>query len=202
MPQITRISPQKNKKRVNVYLDGKYSFALEIETFVKSGIKVETELTESEIASLIEQSQYRTNLEYLYIYANLRPRSEKEIRDWLRRKEVHESIHSKLIAKLKKYDLYDDKKFAVWWVGQRLQFRSKSKRELEQELRMKGVSREIANEVLSDFEISDVNAAKKLLDKNAYKWQKFGEKDRKRKQTEYLARKGFSYDDIKTAIDD
>lgn len=202
MPQITRISPQKNKKRVNVYLDGKYSFALDLETFVKSGIKVEGEITDEQITKLTLDSDYRTTLERLYIYASLRPRSEKEIHDWFRRKDVHQSLQPKLIGKLKKYELYDDKKFAVWWLGQRLSFKSKSKRELEQELRMKGISREIINEVLSDFEISDVGSAKQLLAKNAYKWSKLGEKDAKRKKTEYLARKGFGWSDIKKAIDD
>lgn len=169
---------------------------------MRSGIKAEDELTDEEIAKLSVESDYRTTLEYLYVYASLRPRSEKEISDWFRKRKVHESLQPKLIQKLKDQDLYGDKKFAKWWIGQRLQFKSKSQRELEQELRLKGVSREIIAEALSGFTISDVDAIKKLLEKNAYKWQKLGDREKKRKQTEYLARKGFGWSDIRRAIDD
>ena len=41
MPIITAIKPQKNKKRVNIHLERKFGFGIELENFVKFGLKVE-----------------------------------------------------------------------------------------------------------------------------------------------------------------
>jgi len=40
MPVITSIKAQKNQKRVNIYLDGKFSFGLDLENFMKLQLKV------------------------------------------------------------------------------------------------------------------------------------------------------------------
>ena len=47
MPIITAIKSQKKKERVNVYLDDKFGFGIDLENFIKLGLKVEQELTNS-----------------------------------------------------------------------------------------------------------------------------------------------------------
>lgn len=201
MSQITQIKPQKNKKRVNIYLDGKFSFGLDLENYVKLGLKVGQQLTEREVEEIIKKSQYKVVLDKLLNYATLRPRSEKEIETWFGRHKVHISIRSKSKNKLKKLDLIGDKKFARWWIEQRLQFKSKSKRELWSELYKKGVGREIIEEVMQSADVDEVKNVKKLIEKNMYKWQKLSEFEKRKKISAYLARKGFGWDVIKGVLD-
>ncbi|MFC1727565.1 hypothetical protein ACFL0Y_03510 [Patescibacteria group bacterium] len=40
MPQVTKITSQKSQKRVNIYLDGKFTFGLDMDNFIKAGLKV------------------------------------------------------------------------------------------------------------------------------------------------------------------
>ncbi|MFC1649296.1 RecX family transcriptional regulator [Patescibacteria group bacterium] len=202
MPLITKISPQKSKKRVNVHLDEEFGFGLDLETYMKSGLKVGGELSDEQIETLVGESEYKVNLDKLYNYAMLRPRSENEIDNWFKRKKVNESARPRLIEKLNKHDLYGDERFARWWVKQRLEFKSKSKRELEKELRSKGIKKDTIDNTLAEFEFDDISSAKKLLVKNSYKWLKFDERIARKKKSEYLLRKGFRWDDIKRAIDD
>ncbi len=53
MSKISKIKLQKNKKRVNVYLDGKFAFGLVLDIFAKAGLKTGQELSEKEIENLI-----------------------------------------------------------------------------------------------------------------------------------------------------
>jgi len=197
VPRITAIKPQRNGKRVNVYLDDRFGFGLDLENYVKLGLRVEQELTENEIEKIVRETSFAKVLERLLSFCMLRPRSEKEIESWLWRKKVHVSMQKKLKGKLRKYDLIGDRKFAKWWVEQRLQFKFKSKKELEYELRSKGIDSNLIKEVMDTVNPSDERTARELLIKNMRKWEKLPEWEKKKKMWEYLGRKGFGWEVVK-----
>lgn len=200
MPRITSIKPQKDQKRVNIYLDGRFGFGLDLENFVKLNLKVEQELAPEEIEEITKKASFAKYLNRLLNFAMVRPRSEKEILDWFKRKKVEETYFKKLLSKLKKFELLDDEKFASWWVQQRLTFKAKSKKELLQELRIKGIDKDIVEKVLSESNLDEEKNAKKLLEKNLYKWKRFDKETAKKKAGEFLLRKGFSWDMIKKVL--
>lgn len=201
MAQITKIKQQKNKNRVNVFLDGKFGFGIDLENFVKLNLKVGDEHTKEEIENIVKTAEFTKTYEKLLKFAMLRPRSRKEITDWFWRKKVHESIQDELISKLENLELIGDFKFAKWWVGQRLEFRNKSEREIESELYKKGIDKNIIKKALSKAEINEINTIKKLIRKNKHKWARYDQKIAKQKAVQYLLRKGFIWNDIKKALE-
>jgi len=202
VPIVTGVKPQKNKKRVNIYLDDKFGFGLDLENFIKLHLKVEQELTQKEVEDIVKKAEFQKTLDYLLKFAMMRPRSEKEISDWFKRKKVHESMQKDLFDRLKHFELLNDLKFAQWWVDQRMQYRSKSKRMLNNELRVKGIKDEIIKKVLSETKIDEPKMIAQILEKKAYKWRNLTGRDQKQKMTEYLLRNGYDWDNIKTAIDE
>jgi regulatory protein len=196
VPTVTDIKPQKNGKRVNVYLDGRFGFGIDLVNLVMLKIKIDSEFSQEEIDAMVKKAELQKVGDKLTEWAILRPRSEKEIQGYLKRKKVPESLHQDLFARMGRLGIIDDAAFAKWWVEQRLTFRSKSKRELVQELRLKGISSDVIDDVLAQTEFDESKSAKKLLEKNAYKWERYEPKMRKRKITEYLSRKGYSWDVI------
>lgn len=200
MPIITKIKPQKNKNRANIYLDNKFGFGIDLENFVKLNLKIEQELSEKQIEEIIKKAEFQKTLDRLLRFTTLRPRSKKEIESWLKRKRVHESLYEKLFNRLKKLDLVNDKNFAKWWVDQRIQFKNKSKRELVLELRIKGIDKNTIEDVLSKVKLNELKNAKKLIKKNMYKWRKYDELLKDKKMSEYLARKGFTWEIIKKVL--
>ncbi|MFV1916948.1 MAG: RecX family transcriptional regulator [Patescibacteria group bacterium] len=197
MPIITSIKPQKNKKRVNIHLDNKFGFGLDLENFMKLGLKVEQTVTETEIEEAVKKANFQQSLDKLLRFATLRPRSEKEIYDWFRKHKVHKSLHKGLLKKLKRLDLIDDSKFAKWWVEQRVNFRPKAKRILSQELRLKGIDRNTIEDVLAEVKIDEGKIAKGLLEKKKYRWEKLPKLEARKKMSEFLGRKGFGWEVIK-----
>jgi regulatory protein len=200
MPTITAIKPQRNKNRVNIYLDNKFGFGLDLESFVKLGLKAEQELSEEEVEKIVKKAEFQKTLDKLLKFATLRPRSEKEINDWFKRKKVHESIHKELFNRLKKLELIDDIKFADWWIGQRSQFKPRGKMALGAELRMKGIKKEVVESALSNLKLDEGKIAKELLAKKAYKWQNLPQREAKQKMAQFLARKGFNWEIIEKVL--
>lgn len=196
MPTISSIKPQRNKKRLNIYLDGKFAFGLDLVNFIKLGLKVEQELTDEDIERIVKKAEFQKTLDKLLKFATLRPRSEKEIRDWFKRKKVHESLQKELFNRLKRLELVDDRKFAAWWVEQRLEFKFKSKREIEQELRNKGIKKEVISRILSDSKMDEEKIAKQLLEMKSYRWKNLDKYEARQKISGFLARKGFSWEVI------
>lgn len=200
MPAITSISPQKNKNRVNVFLDGKFAFGIDLDNFVLLGLKVDKELSEKEIEEIVKKAEFKKTFDKLLKFASLRPRSRKEVLDWFDRKKVHESIQDELLKKLKDLGFLDDFSFAMWWVEQRIAFKKKSKREIVRELIQKGINKETIDTVMGKSGINEVKSIREILEKHSYKWERFGEREKRLKISGYLLRRGFGWDAIKEAL--
>jgi regulatory protein len=202
VPIITSIKPQKNGKRVNIYLDDRFAFGLDLENYMRLNLKVGQELTEKEVEEIVKKGEFQKVYDKILRFASLRPRSEKEFKNWLYRKKVHKSLYKELFDKLRRLDFLDDEKFAVWWVEQRNNFRPKSKRILNQELRIKGINKEIIENVLFEAKIDEAKIAKEMLEKKKYRWKNLNDFEARKKMSAFLARKGFGWDVVKKTVND
>ncbi|OGM11569.1 hypothetical protein A2Z22_02100 [Candidatus Woesebacteria bacterium RBG_16_34_12] len=200
MPIITQIKPQKNQKRVNVYLDDKFAFGLDLENFVKLNLRVGTEFSDKEIKEIVKKAEFQKTYDKILRFASLRPRSKKEYSDWLRKHKVHITLHKKLFNRLKHLEFLDDRKFAAWWIEQRLQFKFKSKKEIESELRIKGIDKNVIEDVLSEVKIDEVKMAKRLIEKKRYRWVRLEPFEARKKISAFLLQKGFGWDVIREVV--
>ena len=200
MPVITSIKAQKSQKRVNINIDGVFGFGLDLENFMKLQLKVNQELSQEEINEIIKKGEFQKCLDKVINFAMVRPRSEREIRDYYRRKKTPESIQEEIINRLKKLELLDDIKFAQWWVRQRLEFKNKSKKDITFELRQKGIDSNTIKNTLDDSEVDEVKIAKELITKKLYRWKKYDEKEKKQKISQYLAGKGFGWNVVNDVL--
>lgn len=200
MPTISAIKPQKNKKRVNIYLDGKFAFGLDLETLVKLGLKVEQELTKEDVEKIVKEAEFQKVYDKILKFGSLRPRSEKEYKDWLRKHKVHPSLRNEIFNRLKRLDFLNDRRFAVWWVEQRTTFRPKSARILRLELINKGISKELIEDVLAEANIDEVAIAKRLIRRKAKLWEKLDSYETRKKKAEFLSRNGFDWEVIRKIL--
>ncbi len=200
MPIITAFRPQRNKKRVNVYLDGRFSFGIDLENLVRLDLRIEQEYSEKEIREIIKKAEFQKTYDKLIRYTTLRPRSKREVKMWLKKYKVHGSLHDELFNKLERLELIDDTEFAKWWIEQRITFRPRGKRALVAELRQKGIDRHIIDEVLGIANIDETKMAKKLLERRKYRWERLDKLEARKKKSDFLARKGFGWEIIKQLV--
>jgi len=147
----------------------------------------------------MEDKFYNKALEFL----SYRPRSEKEVRDKLKTKQVELHIVEKIITKLKEKKFLNDEEFARGWIESRNRFKPRSLRLIKIELKQKGIGEDIFNKLISDsgFAINDLNSAKKLVQKKIERFKSLPKQEIYQKLGRFLASKGFNWDTIKKAID-
>ena len=208
--KITAIrAQQRDKNRVNVMVDGSYRFSLDISQVVDLGIKVGREYSDDELAELENESQFGKVYNRALEYCLMRPHSGKEVRDYLYRKTRDSRTSTGMIKKGASPELtdrvfrrliergyIDDEKFAKFWIENRHVKKGVSHRKLQAELFAKGVERTIVDNLLGASERNDIDELKKIIAKKQVRY------DNEQKLIAYLARQGFGYDDIKTALKD
>jgi len=198
---VTSIKPQKRRQRFNIYLDGKFAFAVPGETLVKSGLAVNQKLSEKDIKTLKYKDAKSKLYDKALRFLSYRPRSEKEIRDYLKKKTGEEKTIEKIIKKLKKQALIDDRIFADWWLEQRSRFRPKGRQALWLELFKKGISKEIIEEILFS-EKEELVFARKASLKKLKAYQNLEPYQWRQKMIGFLARRGFSWETIKNVLEE
>lgn len=211
--KITGLSAQqRDPNRINVMVDGKFQFSLDIFQVADLGIKVGKEYGEKELEELETESQFGKLYGRTLEYCLLRPHSSREVRDYLYRKTLSKRYKSKrtgelkeragaskavterVFARLVERGYIDDEKFARFWIENRNQKKGISSRKLRAELAAKGVASDIVDQQMAAGERSDSDELKKIIAKKRRQYpdeQKF---------MQYLARQGFAYDDIKNAL--
>jgi regulatory protein len=202
-------SQQKSDNRVNVIVDGKYRFSLDVYQVIDLGIRVGKEYSETELVELETESQFGKLYGRALEYCMMRPHSGKEVRDYLYRKTLDvrtktggirkgadKSVAERVFNRLVEKGHIDDEQFTRWWVENRSLKKGASRRKLGAELRVKGVDLQIIEKHLADSARTDDDELRKVI---AKKSGRYGDPQ---KLMQYLARQGFSYDDIKTALQD
>ena len=85
----------RDENRVNVFLDGKFAFSLTIQQVADFKLKRGTILSEAEISKIQKASDFGKLFQRSLEYALSRPHSEREIRDYLKRKKMKREIEHK-----------------------------------------------------------------------------------------------------------
>lgn len=204
MPQITAIEPQKNKaNRFNVYIDGEFGFALSAEALAKADLSIGENLTQQDIDRLIIENEVGKLYDKALRFLSFRPRSEKEVKEFLVKKQTGDKTCGFVLEKLKKLNFLNDAEFAKWFCAQRQNFSPRGQRLITMELVKKGVDREIIDNVFSKNEDapSEEELAQKSLEKKLKAWGKLPREEFFKKAVNFLQRRGFSWSVSKSVID-
>jgi len=205
MPLITDIKPQKNKKRFNIYLDGQFAFGLSAEALTKAGLAIDKEISSKKVEELIKEDEFIKFYDRALKFLSYRPRSEKEIKDWFKKKMVGIETQKLIEKKLRQYNYLNDEEFARWWIEQRTTFRPSGARLIALELRQKGVSKDLIAKLLDSYLAKDTEheMAKRVVEKKMKSLRHLHKPvEIKQKLTAVLARRGFSWEIIREVLVD
>jgi regulatory protein len=134
-------------------------------------------------------------------YLAQRPRSEEEVRRRLRRQKVEESTIQEVLDRLRAAGLVDDRAFTRYWLEQRQTFQPRGGRLLRAELRQHGISSELASAAADSLLPSAEEDAYRAAQKRARTLQTADEQTFKTRLTQFLARRGFDWDTIASAVE-
>lgn len=180
-----------------MFIDDEYAFAVALER--AQSLAKGQELSPQETAKLKAEGDadlaYQRSLRYLA----RRPRSRKEMEDYLTRHKHDEDTVAATVRRLEERRYVDDDAFAAFWVEQRNRFRPRGLQALRHELRQKGVARDVIEQALEAQD--DAGAAWAALHPRLARG--FGDEQRAffQKAMAYLARRGFAYGVARQAVE-
>jgi regulatory protein len=194
MGYITDVQLNKHKKRVSIFVDHAFSFSIDREVAVFSGLHTGAELPQDKIEELRHNDSVQRCLNVALHFLAYRPRSESEVRRRLRRDRFSEEIIREVVARLKKQSLIDDVAFANYWKDNRVSYRPRSKRLIKRELMEKGITSEIATNVVDD--VDDEESAYRVAQKKARTIEASDYNEFRNRLSNSLRLKGFHFDTI------
>lgn len=149
--RITALQPQAtNPERVNVFVDGHFLLGTSTLLVYQMGLEVEQEISTAQVEQLRYEETLQQAVDRALNYLSFRPRSREEVRRYLRRKETQPEMIDAVLARLDRLDLVNDHAFASFWLESREQFSPRGSHALKNELRMKGVARDVVDELVDN----------------------------------------------------
>ena len=211
---VTKLNPGvKNPERVNVFLDGRFAFSLDVSQVVEFGVKVGMKVTADQLDELRKASEFGKLYQRALEWVLTRPHSIRETRDYLRRRqikrrqtnrvrereekrplaEIEEAAMQQVLEKLIAKRYLDDQKFAEFYVENRYLRKGISQKRLRMELRQKGVTPEIIATAMAKIPRDEQEEIKKVIAKKRKKYNDF-------QLVGYLVRQGFNFQLAKDAV--
>jgi regulatory protein len=197
MPKITSMQPHlRRPDEWHISLDGDYAFTLDGATLVAEGLAVGMELREEDITRLRAAAEERRIYDSALSFLTARPRSRAEVRRRLLRPRPNRQspapeVVDRVLARLERMNLLDDREFSDFWVEQRERFSPRAASAVRFELRQRGVAREVTEEAVDaeqDEERALAAGRQRLRSLGGLDYETF--RDR---LGPFLLRRGFSY---------
>lgn len=208
--RITSLEPQdKHPGRYNLHLDGRFALGLDGAAVVAAGLSVGMELSEAELEDLRHTEAERRLWDAALRFLAPRPRSRAEVRrrlltprpsrnpDRVRQAPDAEAVE-RVLDRLQEQGLLNDAQFAAFWVESRDRFSPRGSRAIAQELRQRGVSREMVDEAATpeqDEERALAAGRRRLRSLAGLDFAEF-----RAKLGPFLLRRGFGYEVAREAV--
>ena len=192
--KITKLEVQKNdKNRVNLYVDDEFYSGIPAELVYLEHLKTGLEIDEKDLKKIIFENEKSKAMSRVTKYIGSSLKTQKQIRDYLRKKEYSDDTIKFVMSKLVEYNYIDDKKYAQAYV---LTYGKKyGKLKLKSQLKVKGVSEEIIECVLEDNKVDSIESvASKYLKNKVMSYEV------SQKLFRFLYSRGYEFDEINSYI--
>lgn len=195
---ITALTTQKrNPNRVNIFLDGEFSFGLYI---INAGhLKVGQTISQEMIDSLKKDDQIEEGYQRALKYISYKPRTKFEVVKKLKENEFDEDIISIVLEMLVEKGYVNDSQYAKNWVENRSVYKPRSKKLITWELKNKQLSEDIISEVTGEM-MPEEELAMLAAEKYARRLSGYEKEVFFRRLTGYLIRRGFSYSTVNSTV--
>ncbi|OLN21354.1 recombination regulator RecX [Domibacillus antri] len=201
MPVITKISvQQKRTDRYNIEVDGEYAFSVDEAVLIEFNLQKGREMTKAEAEKIQIRDNVRKGFNAAIHYLSIRMRSEKEVQDYLKKKEVDEASRQEILTRLHDMGYVNDSQFADAFIKTQMQTTDKGPYLIHRELKEKGINEETAFSLMEQFtEEEQMEKAARLYEKQLKKYKRDSAFLQKKKAEEYVMTKGYSASSIKKA---
>jgi len=198
---VTKIEFQvKRTDRRSIFLDGEYTFSISPETYNLFSISKGQILTDKQILVIQNHEQFEKAKDLALSYIALRMRSNKEVRTYLKRKNIPINVIERVIQYCDEKKYLDDYVFARAFTRDQLNLNKAGVFKIRSSLRSKGIAVEIINSVVEELINKDeqLDLAVKLGEKKLRSLTK--DTNKRQKIYRFLLQKGFTIEVVRESL--
>ena len=193
---VTKLEPFGS--RVKIYINNDFAFVLYKGEISKYGLKEGQEIPSNTYSVIMNKLFDRGKERALYML-DKSYKTKRYVMDKLKAGLYPESIIDKVVSFLEEINLINDLRYAEMYIDYKRG--SKSKKQIVQDLYVKGVDKKLIDQAFEESDFSDTESLKKYIEKRKNKYDLSDGKDIQ-KFYSYLVSKGYSYGDVKDALRD
>lgn len=189
---IVSVERKARRRTLIVRLADGAAIKLSPETAARFGLQAGAQLSQSRIQEILDAEARHDALSSSLRLLSYRPRSERDVRDYLRKRGVPASITQETVLRLKELGLLNDDAFAARWVESRDRTSPRSRRLLTAELQARGVDRTATESAVSA--VDDEDAAYRAASRHARNLAGLAFPAFHRRIVAFLLRRGFDHE--------
>ena len=207
--KITAVEPRR-KQMCALFIDGEYVMNLDAQTLIENRFDVGREIDDDELREIIDKSNERRAKEKALWLISYRSHSKKELFDKLKR-SFDEASAQKAVDRMEELGLINDEEFAKLYARKLVNGKKMSVKAAEFELYRKGIDKVTAEQVLGELEydpqtqiiefITKYDPQTQIIEFITKKYKNIDDEKIKRRAVAALQRKGYSWEEIKQAIE-
>ena len=181
-------------------LDHQQTSYITEDTIVRFMLSRDKVISKEELTEIQDFAQFSYGKNLALYHLSFKARTEKEVREYLKKYDIEDTIASQVIANLKDENWVNDRQYAYSIINTNQLSGDKGPYVLAQKLAQKGISKSTIEDIQNDFDFTEVaqRVAEKLLKKYT---GKLPARALQEKIIQNLTNKGFSYSDAKSAFD-
>lgn len=194
---ITAIEPRR-KAMSALYIDGEFVMNLDTRTLIENRFDVGREIDDDDLHEIINLSNERRAKEKALWLISYRDHSKKELTDKIKHTCDEESAE-KAVERMEELGLVNDRVFAERYAIKLLFTKHMSKTAASYELALKGIDRELADEILDSIDVDEREQIREVIEK---KYRNISDEKIKRRAFSALQRLGYRFDDIRAVLEE
>ena len=212
--KITKI--EKKKQLYLLEIDADDKLYVTEDTIVHFMLSKNMELDEATLKDIQKFAQFSYGKNLALYHISFKQRTTAEVKKYLEQHDIDSLYIPKILENLKKENWINDEQYVETYLSQNLNTGDKGAYVLKQKLIQKGINSQLIDQKLANLDFSPLSekVAQKLLRKYQHKlykeldkqYRKYSKKydgyELKQRLTQSLARKGFNFDDIASALRD
>lgn len=187
--EVTRLTVDTTKKKVNVYLNDSYVFWLSTKEINKLDLKVGQEITSERLNNIMENIVLKRAKSKALSLLKYSDRTESEMKEKLEREGYLEELRDKVIDFLKEYNYINDFRYACHYIDMKKE--SKSPMQIKYSLKKKGIDEDVLHRALNEVAISEEQVLSELVQKRM-RIKRNDSKENRQRLYHYFVRKGFN----------
>lgn len=185
-----------DNRRFKITLNNNLSFLLYGSELKKFHIQEEQHISDTILEEIMNTLYKRARERALYLLDKTY-KTKKQIKDKLISGLYPDTIIEKVILYLEECNLINDKRYALLYIEYKQ--KTKSKRQIEQDLYMKGICKEDILYAFENSDFTDASAISNIINKKIKKYD-LTNKNEVQKFYRYLIGKGYDYSVVKEAL--